>query len=84
MIEQRAAGRPATLSEIVALIGEVEPAKAEAILATGATTAEIEQALAFAADQREDVAVLRAPQSSPVAAVYAILATELADDEREG
>lgn len=36
--------RSATLGEIRALVGDLEAAKLEAILATGATPAEVEQA----------------------------------------
>lgn len=75
--------RPATLSEIMALVGEIDGAKAEAILKTGATPAEIEQALILTASDSHDPAVLGRPLQGPVAAVCAILSTELPDDDRE-
>ena len=75
--------RPASLGEIRALVGDIEAAKLEAILATGATPAEVEQALAWAADATDVMGDLRRPLSGPVAAVYDVLSSELppADDE---
>ena len=75
--------RPASLAEIRALVGDIEAAKLEAILATGATAAEVEQALAWAADETDVMGDLQRPLSGPVAAVYDVLASELpsADDE---
>ncbi len=75
--------RAATLSEIVAILGELEPAKAEAILRTGASAAEIAEAEAWANGQTDEMATLERSLHGRVAAVYAVLATELAPSERE-
>jgi hypothetical protein len=69
--------RPASLHAIRAIVGDIEAAKLEAILATGASAAEIEQALAWAADETDVMGDLERPLSGPVAAVYEILASEL-------
>lgn len=77
------ARRPASLGEVRALVGDLEAAKLEAILATGATAAEVEQALAWAADATDVMGDLERPLSGPVAAVFDVLSSELprADDE---
>ena len=77
--------RPATLVEIRQMVGDVEAAKLEAILATGATPGEIEQAMASVAGASDVMgADLQRPLSGPVAAVYEILASELPPlDERD-
>jgi hypothetical protein len=76
--------RPATLHEIRAIVGDIEAAKLEAILATGASAAEIEQALAWAAGETDVMGDLERPLTGPVAQVYEILASELPPtDERD-
>lgn len=76
--------RPATLHEIREIVGDIEAAKLEAILATGATPAQIEQALAWAAGETDVMGDLERPLTGPVAAVYEILASELPPtDERD-
>ena len=45
--------RPATLAEIREMIGDLEAAKLEAILATGATPGQIEEAMAWAAGESD-------------------------------
>lgn len=79
MAETRGTGqRPATLAEIREMVGDVEAAKLEAILATGATPGQIEEAMAWAAGESDVMgAELERPLSGPVAAVYEILASEL-------
>jgi len=74
---------PATLQEIFTLLGDVEAAKAEAVLATGATSAEIEEAQAWAAGESDVLADLQRPPNSIVAAVYEILSTDEPLDDRE-
>lgn len=80
---QRAPGarRPATLHDIREMVGDVEPAKLEAILATSATPAQIEEALAWAADETDVMGDLERPLSGAVAAVYDVLSSELPPDE---
>ena len=77
--------RRATLAEIREMVGDVEAAKLEAILATGATPGEIEQAMAWVAGESDVMGgELERPLSGPVAAVYEILASELPPlDERD-
>jgi hypothetical protein len=77
--------RPATLAEIRQMVGDVEAAKLEAILATGATPGEIEEAMAWAAGESDVMGgELERPLAGPVAAVYEILASELPPlDERD-
>ena len=70
--------RPATLAEIREMVGDVEAAKLEAILATRATPGQIEEAMAWAAGESDVMGgELARPLSGPVAAVYEILASEL-------
>jgi hypothetical protein len=76
--------QPAKLHEITELLGDIEAAKAEAILATGATVVEIEQAQAWAAGESDVMgAELERPLSGTVAAVYEILSTEEPLDDRD-
>jgi hypothetical protein len=77
--------RAATLAEIRQMVGDVEAAKLEAILATGATPGQVEEAIAWAAGESDVMGgELARPLSGPVAAVYEILASELPPlDERD-
>ncbi len=77
--------RAATMSEIRQMVGDVEAAKLEAILATGATPGQIEEAMAWASGESDVMGgELERPLSGPVAAVYEILASELPPlDERD-
>jgi hypothetical protein len=74
---------PAKLHEITELLGDIEAAKMEAILATGATLAEIEEAEAWAAGESDVLGDLERRLSGSVAAVYEILRTEEPRDERD-
>lgn len=70
--------RPATLAEIREMVGDLEAAKLEAILATGATPGQIEEAMAWAAGESDLMGgELQQPLAGPVAVVYEILASEL-------
>ena len=70
--------RPATLAEIREMVGDVEAAKLEAILAMRATPGQIEEAMAWAAGESDVMGgQLGRPLAGPVAAVYEILASEL-------
>ena len=77
--------RAATLAEIRQMVGDVEAAKLEAILATGATPGQVEEAIAWAAGESDVMGgELARPLSGPVAAVYEILMSELPPlDERD-
>jgi hypothetical protein len=72
------AQRPATLAEIRDMVGDIEATKLEAILATGATPGQIEEAMAWAAGESDVMGgELERPLAGPVAVVYEILASEL-------
>jgi hypothetical protein len=76
--------QPAKLHEITAILGDIEAAKAKAILATGATPAEIEEARSWAAGESDVMGGdLARPLSGPVAAVYEILCIEEPLDDRD-
>ncbi len=82
MNESQAGSRGATLQEIIALLGNIEAAKAEAILTTGATLPEIEQALAWADGESDVMGEMERPLSGRIASVYEILRAEEPEDER--
>ena len=77
--------RAATLAEIRQMVGDVEAAKLEAILATGATPPQIKEAMAWASGESDVLGGdLQRPLSGPVGAVYEILSSELPPlDERD-
>jgi hypothetical protein len=77
--------RPATLAEIRQMVGDVDAAKLEAILATGATLGQIGEAMAWVSGASDVMGgELERPLSGPAAAVYEILASELPPlDERD-
>jgi len=75
--------RAATLSEIRTTMGELDDAKLEAILATGATPAELEAALAWAEGESDVMGKSARPLEGRIAAVYEVLMTELAVDDRD-
>jgi len=76
--------QPAKLHEITEILGDLEAAKAKAILATGATVAEIEEAQAWAAGESDVMGGdLARPLCGRVAAVYEILSTEDPLDDRD-
>jgi hypothetical protein len=78
--EQRRQLRP-NLSEIAALVGGDDPARHTAILATGATFAEIEHALALATGADEALGRTSHPLEGPAALVYEILTADEPDDD---
>lgn len=73
---------PAKLHEIIALLGDIEAARAEAILATGATLAQIEEAQAWASGEADALGDLGRSPSGTVAAVVEILSSEEPLDDR--
>jgi hypothetical protein len=73
----------AKLHEIMELVGDIDAARAEAILATGATLAEIEEAQAWAAGESDVLADLQRQPSGVVAAVLEILSPEEPLDDRD-
>ncbi len=75
--------RAATLREIRETVGELDDAKLEAILATGVTQAELEQALAWAEGESDVMGKEARPLEGRVAAAYEILMTETPVDDRD-
>jgi hypothetical protein len=75
--------RRATLAEIREMVGDVEAAKLEAILATGATPAEIEAALVWAEGESDVMGKSARPLEGRIAAVYEVLMTELPVDDHD-
>jgi hypothetical protein len=76
--------RGATLQEIREIVGDVDAAKLEAILATGATAAEVEQAVVWAAGTNDVMGgEMERPLSGRVATVYGILMTEAPPEDRD-
>ena len=70
--------RRATLAEIRQMVGDVEAAKLEAILAAGATLGQLEQAMTWGAGESTVIGGEHTqPLAGPVAVVYEILASEL-------
>ena len=74
---------PAKLHEIIALLADIEAAKAEAILATGATLVQIEEAQAWASGEAYALGDLGRSPSGTVAAVSEILSSDEPLDDRE-
>ena len=72
----------ATASEAVDILGPMPDARIAAILATGATIEQLEEAAAWAAGESDVMGEMRRPVSGPVAAVYEILTADeaLAED----
>jgi hypothetical protein len=70
-----------TLEEIAALVGGDDATVHTAILATGASLAEIEQAMIMAAGAGEALGEAPHPLEGRVAAVYEILTADEADEE---
>jgi len=75
--------RPATSREIRQIVGELDDAKLEAILATGVTPAELEEALAWAEGESDVMGKMARPLEGRVAAAYEILMTEAPVDDRD-
>lgn len=74
----------ATASDAVEILGPLPDARIAAILATGATVRQLEEAAAWAAGESDVMGQMRRPVSGPVAAVYEILtANEAFADDRD-
>ena len=72
----------ATASDAVEILGPMPDARIAAILATGATVEQLEEAAAWAAGESDVMGDLRRPVIGPVAEIYEILTTDeaLAED----
>jgi hypothetical protein len=79
-----AASPPLSHSDVVGVCGDILDWKVKAIIATGASMAELEAASAWAQGADEVLGEERAPLSGVTAAVYDILmAGEELEDDRE-
>ena len=67
---------PPTAEQIVGIAGPLTDARIMAIIATGATIEEVEEAAAWADGENDVMGDLRIRATRPVAAVYDILTTE--------
>ncbi|MFQ5774971.1 MAG: hypothetical protein ACE5GS_10660 [Kiloniellaceae bacterium] len=65
-----------TREEIAEIVGDIDDVKAVAIIATGATVEDLEEALAWAAGESDVMARSRLRGSAVVSAVYDILTAE--------
>jgi|GEM_PF-997270 len=75
---------PLTHDDVVELVKDITDARAAAILATGATIEEFEEAVAWAFGESDVMGEQeRKPLSGTVAKVYEILIAELGPDENE-
>ena len=74
--EESGSPAPVTAEEIIDVVGPLTDARLMAIIATGATIEQIEEAAAWADGESDVMGDLRVPGTSPVAAVYEILRTE--------
>lgn len=65
-----------TAQDVIEILGPLAAARVTAIVATGATVGQLEQAAAWAAGESDAMGELERPVSGPVAAVYDILTAE--------
>lgn len=73
-----------TAEDVIEIVGPLTDARIMAIVATGATVEQLEEAVAWAAGESDAMGELERPASGPVAAIYDILtAEEQYGDERD-
>lgn len=65
-----------TAHDVIEIVGPLTDARVTAIVATGATIEQLEEAAAWAAGESDVMGELERPVSGPVAAVYEILVAE--------
>lgn len=65
-----------TARDVIEIIGPLADARITAIVATGATMEQLEEAAAWAAGESDAMGELERPVSGPVAAIYDILTAE--------
>jgi hypothetical protein len=73
-----------TREDVISVAGEMADARIAAIIATGATLAELEEAVAFAAGENDVMGDMRRPAAGRVADVYDILTIEEAFEDEPG
>jgi hypothetical protein len=66
----------AAAGDVVHILGQMPDARIAAILSTGATIAQLEEAAAWAAGENDVMGDMRRPITGPVAAVYEILTAD--------
>lgn len=76
MTESDPNGAKATASDAVEILGPMPDARIAAILATGATVEQLEEAAAWATGESDVMGDMRRPVSGPVAEVYEILTAD--------
>jgi len=74
--EESGTPAPVTAEEIIDIVGPLTDARVMAIIATGATIEQIEEAAAWAEGESDVMGDLRLRATTPVVAVYEILRTE--------
>lgn len=73
-----------TATDVIEIVGPLTDARITAIVATGATIEQLEEAVAWATGESDVMGELERPVSGPVAAIYDILtAEEEFGEERE-
>lgn len=81
MTESGRAHAKATASDVLEILGPMPDARIAAILATGATIKQLEEAAAWAAGESDVMGEMRRPVTGPVAGVYEILTADEALSE---
>lgn len=76
-------GEPLSTEEIRTVLGDIEDAKAAAILATGASRAELEEAYLYAQGEGDKVDRAGHPLTGIVAALFDILTADEEEPARE-
>ncbi len=76
MTEPDPNGTEATASDVLEILGPMPDERIAAILATGATVRQLEEAAAWATGESDVMGELRRPVSGPVADVYDILTAD--------
>ena len=67
--------------DVALVVGEIDPARAAAIIASGATLEELIEAAAWAAGEREIMGEETRPATGPISIVYDILTSEAEPEE---
>ena len=75
---------PVTAADVVRLCGRIDDAKLAAIVATHPSQAELEEAVAWLADEGEPLAKAARPLAGKAAIVYRILESEVREEDDPG
>jgi hypothetical protein len=71
---------PVTAADVTRLCGQIDDAKLAAIVAAQPSAAEVEEAVAWLADEGEPLAKAARPLAGKAAIVYGILESDLGND----